>query len=115
MNKRNSFFSDKKFTDKKLFPYGISRSGDFSLAQTLLLEQHGYTYRELQQGLREPINEEEAAFVEVFKKNKEASTPHELVWRRFLDKSQNKIKVSSFSTPQLKSDSFDGAVEEEEW
>ncbi|TDF36326.1 DUF413 domain-containing protein [Alteromonadaceae bacterium M269] len=115
MSKNNSFFSDKKFTDKKLFPYGISRSGDFSLAQTLLLEQHGNAYRELQQGLREPINEEETTFIEVFKGNKDASTPHELVWKRFLEKTRNKVKVSSFSSRQVKSDSFDGAVEEEEW
>jgi uncharacterized protein YifE (UPF0438 family) len=115
MNENNAFFSDQRFTARECFPHGIARSGDFSLAQAKLLEQHGHAYQALQQGLRAPVNDEEAQFVEVFKGNKSASTPHELVWQRFLDRTENRVKVSSFSSRTTKDEDLNDVSEEEEW
>ena len=112
MNKSDAFFSEQKFTAREHFPHGISRSGDFSLNQTKLLEQHGYAYQELHNGSRQPINDEEFEFVEMCKGNKEASTPHELVWQRFLSRTKSRIKVSSFSSPSKKQDSLEDMSEE---
>ncbi len=85
------------------------------MTQVQLIEQHGHAYSDLYQGLREPINTEESEFIEVFKGNKEASTSHELVWKRFLDKTQYRVKVSSFSTPPVQQDPDEDMSDDEEW
>lgn len=59
MSNNNAFFSEQKFTATEFFPYGIGRSGNFSVGQVLLLEQHGHAYKALHSGHRAPINAEE--------------------------------------------------------
>jgi len=89
MNNFNSFHSSKKFYAREYFPFGIERSGEFSITQAKLLLEHGEAYQDLNSGLRTPINDEERAFVEVCSEEKPATTEHEKVWMRFLDKIQN--------------------------
>ena len=67
MEKPISFISERPFHgEKRHFPYGLGRSGEFSVRQSELLQNHGWAYLELAQGIREPTTNEEERFVEVF-------------------------------------------------
>ena len=95
------FYSDRKYYALDLYPYGIGRSGDFTLAQTLFLEDHGWAYLELDQGVRPPAHQEEMDFLSVCRGEKKPETEHEIAWHRFRDKSGPARKVlSSVSSVQ---------------
>lgn len=80
------FQSERKFIDKKNFPYGFARSGEFTLQQAGLLERNGYAYSELASGTREPSDPQEQEFVRFCRGEKEAATEHEKVWQRYISK-----------------------------
>jgi uncharacterized protein YifE (UPF0438 family) len=82
-----SFKSDRKFLAQDIYPHGISRSGDFTIKQAKLLEDHGEAYQALQAGHREPVNKEERDFIAVCNGKKAPQTEHEIVWLRFCQKS----------------------------
>ncbi len=79
MSTNDSFKSTSKFKADEFFPYGISRSGEFTIQQAELLENHGSAYQSLHTGEREPVNEEERRFVALTKGELAAETSHELV------------------------------------
>lgn len=88
MNESPPFFSSSKFYAEEHFPYGISRSGEFTIAQSDLLLNHGKAYQALHGGTRLPTNDEESMFVKVCRGEKEPQSSHELVWMRFCEKTQ---------------------------
>ena len=105
MSQQNSFQSDSKFWATNFFPKGINRSGHFNKEQAGLLENHGKAYEALTDGTRDPIGEEETAFLSVFKGEREAQTKHERTWKRFLEVTDQKHRmhysVSSSSAPSI--------------
>ena len=96
MTKQCSFYSESKFYPDQHFPYGLSRSGDFNLFQAVLLEKHGQAYEALHFGLREPVNREEARFVEVCRGESPPQTEHEKVWIYYCEKIERKPHISAF-------------------
>jgi len=115
MGQKGSFYSDSKFWAIDVFPKGIGRSGHFNKEQASLLENHGKRYLALTSGDVEPCNDEEKAFVSVFKGEKEAITIHEKVWERFLDVTGEKRRVhysvSASATPIVDFSSHEDADE----
>jgi len=97
MTKPSSFSCDKRFYGDASFPYGLSRSGEFTIQQVSLLEQHGIAYEALHNGQRTPINDEERAFVCVCRGEKKAESMHEITWQRYCDKTQKTIVPSVLS------------------
>lgn len=96
MPESRSFHSDKKFYGEPYFPYGIARSGEFTLRQVTLLETHGKAYEALHKGLQAPINKEEERFVEVCQGKCTPETDHEKVWSLFCKKIGNQTIISAF-------------------
>lgn len=86
MKNSSAFSSLYKFYDEKHFPYGISRSGEFSRQQVQLLERHGNAYFALASGQREAVDDEERDFVRVCHGEKEPTTEHEVTWHRYCSK-----------------------------
>ena len=82
-----SFKSCRKFYDDRNYPRGMSRSGDYTLAEVQVLEQYGVALSELSSGKRTPINEEEQHFVEVCAGKAEPENKIEQVWLKY----QNKV------------------------
>ena len=103
MQNSNSFQSKKKFLGLDVYPYGLSRSGDFTRKQATLLEEHGEAYKQLQTGFREPINKEERDFVAACRGEKEPETEHEIVWLKFNLRARKKF-VTAFAGSYEKSD-----------
>lgn len=86
MGEDNSFQVERKFWDDAHFPYGFSRSGDFTLEQAALMEAHGHAYVALSSGERKPITKMEEHFVAFCKGDKEATNSHEKAWSRYSEK-----------------------------
>ena len=103
MQNSKSFNSEKKFLGLDLYPYGLSRSGDFTRKQAALLEQHGEAYKELQTGIRKPVTREEKEFVAACRGEKEPETEHELVWFKYNLRSRKKF-VTAFAGSYEKSE-----------
>lgn len=98
MSKKTSFSSDTKFFGERYFPYGLSRSGEFTRAQVELLESHGKAYESLHLGKQEALTQEEKEFVAVCLGEKEPETSHEKVWSLFCRKTTQPPVVSAFGS-----------------
>ena len=83
-----SFLTDREFYAREYFPYGLSRSGEFTFEQADLLRAHGHAYEALANGSRSPVTEEEARFVKVCRGKCAAKSPHEKAWQRFCAKTK---------------------------
>ena len=83
MNSRD-YYTKMKFQDNDKFPYGISRSGDFSLEESEFLTQKGCLYKALfENQLLNPI-ESDIRMIKVYKGEIEASTFEEKTWLKYM-------------------------------
>lgn len=74
----------KPFNDHKNYPYGFSRSGDFSIRESQLLQQKGNILKALWEGTLAPESDDEKAFVDMLKGNKAPETTEEKLWVKYL-------------------------------
>lgn len=79
-----SFESSKPFSDNKSFPRGIRRSGEFTITEARLLENHGCAMQALYEGTRAPADELEAAFVEQTHTKQNINNAFAKVWLKYL-------------------------------
>jgi uncharacterized protein len=84
MNTRE-FYSNKQFRDDDKFPYGISRSGDFSIDESQFLIQHGSLYKAVFENLLPELNEDEIRMIKVYKGNIQATTFEERTWLKYMN------------------------------
>ncbi len=105
MDKYLSFSSRSKFYAEDQFPFGIERSGEFSVEQVTLLHNHGKAYQELHSGLREPVTKEEKEFLKSCRGEKQPGTAHEKVWLKFCEKTQKRSVISAFGSLRKSSSS----------
>lgn len=73
----------KAFTDNRNYPYGLERSGDYSIREAQLLHRLGETFRRLEVGEHKPVNEVEEQFIKMIKGEKEATTDCEKLWLKY--------------------------------
>ena len=73
----------KPFADKKNYPYGFARSGDFSINESKLLQAHGNLFAALVDGKITPENDEEQAYLESALGHREPATPQEKAWLKY--------------------------------
>ncbi|WP_421868304.1 DUF413 domain-containing protein [Motiliproteus sp.] len=79
-----SFTTSTRFYDTEHFPYGIDRSGEFTVKQASLLMERGVAYQELAGGKRRPQSAMENDFVLFCQGQKEAESEDEKLWQRYL-------------------------------
>lgn len=82
------------FSDAKNYPYGFSRSGDFSIAESKALGQYGCLISALVDGELQPINEEDKGFIDAAFGHKEPESPAEKAWLKY-QKRINRPKTGS--------------------
>ena len=73
----------KPFVDKRNYPYGFARSGDFSINESKLLQAHGSLFAALVDGKITPSNDEEQVYLESALGHREPATPQEKVWLKY--------------------------------
>ncbi|MFC6438739.1 DUF413 domain-containing protein [Bowmanella sp. JS7-9] len=71
------------FNDYKNYPYGFSRSGDFSIKEAQALHKYGNLICALADGILAPENSEDDALLAVAQGVKEPTTPAEKAWLRY--------------------------------
>lgn len=77
----------RMFSDPKNYPYGFSRSGDFSINESKLLGQYGCLLAALVDGEFPPETGDDHQFLKAAYGEAEPSTPMEKAWVKY----QNRI------------------------
>jgi len=89
------FWLGKRFEDRKKFPYGFSRSGDFTIKQSEILEKYGYLMSALVAGDVSDPNEEDKAFLEALEKWPDTDHPWAKIWHKYKSINRHLITASS--------------------
>lgn len=92
------FVANRRFFDDKKYPRGFARSGDFTIKEATLLEQHGEAMKSLHDGKQTANGDIESQFVAVCRGEREAENDYEKVWLKYLKKSNNKRFFTLFGS-----------------
>ncbi|WP_166422319.1 DUF413 domain-containing protein [Paraglaciecola sp. 20A4] len=90
---RESLFQ-RVFSDPKNYPYGFSRSGDFSISESRALSQYGCLIAALVDGQIEPECDEDNSLLASAKGEKNPSTVAEKAWYKY-DKRIHRPKLGN--------------------
>ena len=71
------------FTDVKNYPYGFSRSGDFSINESKALSQYGCLIAALVDGVIAAENDEDHGYLQAAFGKKEPENPIERAWVKY--------------------------------
>ncbi|MBW8191017.1 DUF413 domain-containing protein [Neiella marina] len=99
----------KRFQDFRNYPYGFSRSGDFSLKESQVLEQYGRLAAALADDLITPETEEEKRLQAVIRSELEPESALERVWMKY----QKRINRPHVRALSAKSPSTEGDDDED--
>ncbi len=80
-------FLNRRFFDDQHYPYGFSRSGDFTLSEVECLEKYGNLFRALSAGMVQDMTPEDEHFVQVVRGEVEPETLAEKAWLKYLKRS----------------------------
>ncbi|WP_372760982.1 DUF413 domain-containing protein [Pseudoalteromonas sp.] len=89
---RQAFVSQRQFFDDQNFPRGFSRSGNFTLLEASILEQHGVVLKGLHNKTLAPQNEQQQQFVAVVSGAQEPTNAIERAWVKYLKLTTCKAK-----------------------
>ncbi|MBU3024041.1 DUF413 domain-containing protein [Aestuariibacter sp. A3R04] len=84
----------RPFNDRKNYPYGFARSGDFSIKEAKILTESGSVIAALVDGILAPESEQDMRYIKVAHGQLEATTPEEKVWLKY-QKRINRPKAAS--------------------
>ncbi|QJR80516.1 macrodomain Ori organization protein MaoP [Alteromonas pelagimontana] len=73
----------RPFIDRKHYPYGFARSGDFSIGESKLLTQWGSLISALIDGELQPENSEEQGYIDAALGRHAPQTPTEKAWVKY--------------------------------
>lgn len=82
------------FSDPKHYPYGFSRSGDFSINESKALAQYGCLFAALVDGVISPTTEEDKGFMSAAYGESEPNNVAEKAWVKY-QKRINRPKLGS--------------------
>ena len=92
-----SFSVERRFFDDKNYPRGFSRHGDYTIRESETLEQYGQAFKALDLGERQPVTEEEKAFVAFCRGEREAETCFEKTWAKYRSLTSNIKRLYTLS------------------
>ena len=97
----------KPFADKKNYPYGFARSGDFSINESKLLQGYGSLFAALVDGNITPENDEEQAYLESALGHREPATPQEKAWLKYQARINRPKTASIYGSKRPSSEEVD--------
>lgn len=92
-----SFSVTRRFFDDKNYPRGFSRHGDYTIRESLTLEQYGQACLALELGERKPKTAEEKRFVAVMKGDEIAETEIEKAWLKYRSLTNKSKRIYTLS------------------
>ncbi len=94
MNTRE-FWLSKRFSDVRRYPYGFSRSGDFTIRQSTILEQYGYLLTALINDEVSDPTPEDLELKQALLNNQPEYSEIVSIWLKYRTINHIKISVSS--------------------
>ena len=85
MSKTNIRKGDKPYFDDANFPRGFNRSGEFTITESLILNDYGNTFKRLFDGSLMPENDEEKQFVKVVNRELAPNSQYEKTWMKYIE------------------------------
>lgn len=83
MSSRENYLT-KRFYDDKRYPYGFSRSGDFTKQEADILESKGAYFKALEEGVVTDLDEEDVRVIKVLRGELQAQNLDEKTWLKYL-------------------------------
>ncbi|MDX1453026.1 MAG: DUF413 domain-containing protein [Oleiphilaceae bacterium] len=81
-----AFYATRKFYDTALYPHGFHRSGEFTRAESSLLENCGTVISQLKAQRMKPAHPEHHAILAVIDGERRPQTDVERVWHKYEQK-----------------------------
>ena len=105
--------STKSYFDDLNFPRGFSRSGEFTVIESKILNDYGHNLKDLANGSMMPENPEEIRFSECCSGLVEPQTQIEKLWKKYIQLTSPKKYESIYGThkPQLDFDPSESSLE----
>lgn len=95
------------YHDPKNYPYGFSRSGDFSINEAKALTSQGVLISALMDGSFSPENDEDQDLLSVIKGDKEPTTTAEKAWAKYMTRINRQRTGSIYGSRTQSSDDGD--------
>ena len=92
--KVRAYWCSRPFVDSKKFPYGFSRSGIFTLAESQLLETKGHLLKALMDEKVFDPSEEDLAFCKAIRSGNYHFNTDTKVWFKYLSHQRRLISIS---------------------
>ncbi|WP_196139984.1 DUF413 domain-containing protein [Aliikangiella sp. G2MR2-5] len=109
--KPRDYWLSRRFQDPRRYPYGIARSGDFTIAQSEMLERNGNLIEALLKGEVENPNEEDIQLKDAILKGDIQFSPLVQTWLKYSTTHHTKISISS--SAKSEEDTDDDWVDED--
>lgn len=93
--KPREYYLGRPFADRANYPYGIERSGDFSVRECQVLNQCGSLYQALLKGEVVNPSEDDFHMMDVMAGAQPAAALTEKVWMKYLEKTEKMKTVPS--------------------
>ena len=95
------------FSDAKHYPYGFSRSGDFSIAESKALQQYGCLIAALVDGDIEPSCDEDQAYIDCALGHEQPQTAAQKAWMKYQSRINRPKCGSIHGTKKTSTDTSD--------
>ena len=100
-------FTKKPFADKKNYPYGFARSGDFSINESKLLQAHGSLFAALVDRKVTPETDEEQQYLESALGHRDPTTPQEKAWLKYQSRINRPKTASIYGSKRAATEDVD--------
>ena len=113
MNNTNVRKSDRTYFDDVYFPRGFNRSGEFTVTESMILNDYGHTMSGLSKGDLTPLNAEEEHFIQAVRGEVEAITQLEKAWLKYQSLTKPKVTytINGRYKPTVEYDSSEYSLE----
>jgi uncharacterized protein YifE (UPF0438 family) len=107
--------SVKPFIDRRKFPYGFRKSGDFSITEADLLTRYGKTLLGLESGELSPESEDERHFVDFINGKAQAENSVEKAWVKYVRLARGKKHFYTLHSSASNQSDYDDDYTDEEF
>ncbi|MDO6568930.1 DUF413 domain-containing protein [Alteromonas sp. 1_MG-2023] len=101
---------NRPFVDKKHYPYGFARSGDFSITESKLLQAHGSLFAALVDGKITPSSEAEINYLNSALGQCEPATPQARAWVKYQTRINRPKAASIYGSKRVVTEELDDNV-----
>ncbi|MBU2977161.1 DUF413 domain-containing protein [Alteromonas sp. C1M14] len=113
MNTFNIRLSNKPFTDRRKFPYGFRKSGDFSIPEADLLTKFGNSLVALEKGEMQAETSDEKHFIDFISGKVQASNGIEKAWQKYVHLARDKRHFYTLHSAASNQSEFDDDYDDE--